>query len=371
MWKIPLFKMYWDEDDVKNVSDVIQSGMNWAAGPQTSLFEKKIAEYTDSSYAIVFNSGTSALHADLLAWGIGKGDEVIVPSFTFIATANAPRFVNAKPVFADIEPDTLGLDPDAILNRITKKTRAIILVHYGGSPCRIREIRKIADDHDLILIEDAAESFGAGIDGKKVGTFGDSAMFSFCQNKIITTGEGGAIVTGSKEHYEKLKLIQSHGRLETTDYFASTAVGDYITLGYNFRMSTLTAALGLSQIGKVDALIAERREKAAYYKEQLRDISQCRFFREPAGYFQVYQLFSLLADRRDDLMKHLERAGIMTKIYFSPVHKTEYYGKVLKYKTHLPVTESISRQIISLPFYPGISRHDMDTVVDEIRTFYG
>ena len=206
-WNIPLFKMYWDEDDVTSVSDAIRSGMNWAVGPDVSAFEEEIAAYIGTDYCLTFNSGTSALHAVLIAHGIGPDDEVIVPSFTFIATANAPQFVGAKPVFADIEETTWGLDPADVLQRIAPKTRAIIPVHYGGCPCRIQELREIADDHDLILIEDAAEAFGASVGNKKVGTFGDSAMMSFCQNKIITTGDGGAIVTDSRDLYEKMKLI--------------------------------------------------------------------------------------------------------------------------------------------------------------------
>ena len=218
-WKIPLFKIYWDEDDVEAVTESIRAGMNWATGPNVAKFEESIASYVGTEYAVTFNSGTSAMHAALLSHGIKEGDEVIVPSFTFIATANVPLFVGAKPVFADIEEDTFGLDPEDVKEKITEKTKAIIPIHYGGCPCKIRELKEIAQDHDLILIEDAAESFGAKVKDEKVGTFGDSAMLSFCQNKIITTGEGGVIVTNSEEIYEKLKLIRSHGRWETQDYF--------------------------------------------------------------------------------------------------------------------------------------------------------
>ena len=218
--------------------------MNWAAGPDVQAFEQEIAQYIGTKYALTFSSGTSALHAVLMAHSIGRNDEVIVPSFTFIATANSPLFVGAKPVFADIENKTYGLDPVDVNEKITKKTRAIMPIHYGGCPCRIKELREIADDNNLILIEDAAESFGAKIQDQKVGTFGESAMMSFCQNKIITTGEGGAIVTNSRDVYERMKLIRSHGRLETADYFSTTETMDYITLGFNFRISSITAALG-------------------------------------------------------------------------------------------------------------------------------
>ncbi len=218
-WRIPLFKIYWDKKDIKSVTDVIKSGTHWAIGPKIEKFEKAVASYVGIKYALAFNSGTSALHALMLAYGFGQGDEIIVPSFSFIATANAPLFVGAKPVFAEIEEKTFGIDPLDIQKRITKKTKAIMPMHYGGSACQIKEIKKIADKHNLILIEDAAESLGTMIGNKKVGTFGDSAMFSFCGPKVITTGEGGVIVTNNKKLYEKMKTIRSHGSLETSNYF--------------------------------------------------------------------------------------------------------------------------------------------------------
>ena len=172
MWKIPLFKIYWDDDDVNNVSEVIRSGMNWATGPNIPIFEKDVAEYVGKKYAVSFNSGTSALHAALLAHGITKGDEVIVPSFTFIATANSPLFVNAKPVFADIETTTYGLDPEDVKERITKKTKAIMPIHVGGCPCHIREMREIADDHNILLIEDISAGVAFKTTGAAAGAVG-------------------------------------------------------------------------------------------------------------------------------------------------------------------------------------------------------
>jgi len=371
-WKIPLFKMYWDEDDVNAVSEAVRSGMNWAVGPNVAKFEEEIANYIGKKYCLTFNSGTSATHAALLAHGVAPGDEVIVPSFTFIATANAPQFVGAKPVFADIEETTFGLDPEDVVERITPKTRAIMPVHYGGCPCRIQELREIADDHDLLLIEDAAEAFGASVGGRKVGTFGDSAMMSFCQNKIITTGEGGAIVTDSREIYEKMKLIRSHGRLETADYFSTTAVMDYVSLGYNFRMSNITAALGVAQLNKVEEIIRMRRADAAYYIQRLKaEVPDCVIPELPKEYFHVYQLFSLRVKDRDALIQHLESKGIMTKIYFSPVHYTHFYRSQTSNSLNLPTTEKVSEDILSLPFYPGISRNDIDYVIDSMKEFYG
>ena len=172
-WKIPLVKIYWDDQDIARVVSTIQRGMSWAIGPSIEQFERQIAEYIGTRYAVTFNSGTSALHAALLAYDIGPGDEVIVPSFTFIATANAPLFVGAKPTFAEIEDQTYGLDPEDVKRRITPRTKAILPIHYGGCPCLVRELKEIAEEHNLTLIEDAAEAFGAEIDGRKVGGFGD------------------------------------------------------------------------------------------------------------------------------------------------------------------------------------------------------
>jgi perosamine synthetase len=210
-FKIPLFKIYWDKDDLKSVNNVISRGTYWATGPEIEQFENKLSDYVGLKHAVTFNSGTSALHAVLLAHGIKSGQEVIVPSFTFTSTANAPIFVGATPVFAEIEDKTYGLDPEDVKEKINIKTKAIIPLHYGGCPCMIEELAEIAEDHNLILIEDAAESLGSKVKNKLVGSFGDTAMISFCQNKIITTGEGGCIVTNSDEICNKLKLIRSHG----------------------------------------------------------------------------------------------------------------------------------------------------------------
>jgi len=372
-WKIPLFKIYWDESDVENVSNCIKSGMYWAEGPVIQEFEALIADYIGTKYCVSFNSGTSAQHAALLAYGIKEGDEVIVPSFTFISTANSALFVGAKPVFADIEEETFGLDPDSVLENISSKTRVIMPVHYGGCPCKIQELREIADDYGLVLIEDAAEAFGAEINGKKIGSFGDASMLSFCQNKIITTGEGGALVTDSEEIYQKLKLLRSHGRADNSQYFSSTQAADYITLGYNFRMSSLTAALGISQIQKTAEILKMRRERAFYFTSRLKKEvgNNLRFPETPESYFNVYQLYTILADKRDELKDYLASRGIMTKIYFSPVHTTHFYQNVLGYECKLPITEELSESVLTLPMHPCLTFDEIDYVVNEIKNFYG
>ena len=373
-WKIPLFKTYWDEEDIRSVMNVIKRSSYWATGPEIQEFENKIAEYVGTKYAITFNSGTSALHALLLAYDLKQGDEVIVPSFTFISTVNAPLFVGAKPVFAEIEDRTYGLDPEDVKERITSKTKIIIPIHYGGCSCLIKELKEIAEDYNLLLIEDAAESFGAKIKDKKVGTFGDSAMLSFCQNKVITTGEGGAIITDSKEVYEKLKLIRSHGRLETQDYFSSIGYMDYVTLGYNFRMSTMTAALGLSQLKKVDKIIKMRQDRAEYMTKKLSKIKEITLPIAPPDYFHVYQMYAIRINEniRAGLMKYLSEKGVMTKVHFPPVHLTHFYRSKFGYKGgELPVTKEVSDQVLSLPMYPTLTEKEISYITEKINIFLG
>jgi perosamine synthetase len=373
-WKIPLYKIYWDEEDINRVVEVIKQGMFWAIGPNIEKFERTLADRIGKKYAVAFNSGTSALHAILLTYGIGEGDEIIVPSFTFIATANSPFFVNAKPVFADIEAETYGLDPEDVMEKITGKTRAIMPIDYGGLSCRIKELREIAEDHELLLIEDAAESLGARVDGKPVGSFGDVAMFSFCGNKVITTGEGGMLVTDERDVYERLKLIRSHGRLETENYFTSAKVMDYICLGYNWRMSNVTAALGISQLEKLDKVIEMRRRNAAYMSKRLSKLSGIEPPNPPKGFFHVYQMYTVKVrggeKARDGLKGYLAEKGVMTKVYFSPVHLTSFYREKFGFQGgELPMTERISKQVLTLPMYASLTKDEMDYVTDSVTSF--
>jgi len=374
-WRIPLFRIYWDGEDVRMVSEAIKRGTYWATGPEIQAFEEELSEYLGIKYCLTFNSGTSALHAILLAYGIASGNEVIVPSFTFIATANAPLFVGAKPVFADIEEKTFGLEPEDVKRKISTRTKAMIPIHYGGCPCLIEELKEIARDHNLILIEDAAEALGASVNGRKAGAIGDSAILSFCQNKIITTGEGGAVVTNSKEIYERSKLIRSHGRLETSDYFSSSDYMDYMTLGYNFRMSNITAALGIAQLGKIDNIISLRRGNAEYMTQQLSKIRNVAIPEAPSGYYHVYQMYPIIIKdgkvTRDNLKEYLAQKGILTRVYFGPVHLSQFYRKTFGYRgRELLVTEKVSEQILSLPIYPTLSKEEMDYIVEMIKSFF-
>lgn len=371
-FKIPLFKSYWDKNDINAIKSVIKRGTYWATGPEIQEFEKKIAEFVGKKYCVSFNSGTSALHTVLLAYNITSG-QVIVPSFTFISTANAVLLAGATPVFAETEGQTYGLDVESVKQKITDKTKAIIPLHYGGLPSRdIKKLKELADENDILLIEDAAESLGSKMNNEMTGISGDAAMFSFCQNKVITTGEGGVIVTDSKKVYEKMKLIRSHGRVESKNknYFSTTKEMDYIEIGYNFRMPTMNAALGLSQLKKIDKIIDMRREKAKTYHKALKDISEIKLPIELKNQKHVYQMYTIQLENkkiRDNLQNYLTKKGIMTKVYFYPIHLKSYYKNKFGYnKGNLPKTEELSEKVLTLPMYPTLKKSKQEYITKNI-----
>ncbi len=374
-WKILLFKTYSDEADIEAIAKVLRRGTYWTTGPEIEEFEKKIAGMVNTEFALAFNSGTSALHSLLLAHDI-KGKEVIIPSFTFIATANAVVLAGGIPVFAESEADTFGLDAEEVKRKITKNTKAIISLHYGGFPSRDTEkLRQIANQHKIILIEDAAESLGSKINGKPIGSFGHSTMFSFCQNKVLATGEGGMIVTNSQEIYEKAKLIRSHGRVEEAqDYFSHTGDNDYIQAGYNYRMPTIIAALGLSQLEKMPKIIELRRSHAHYLNQRLSKIKEIRIPLELPGHHSVYQMYTIKLESkelRDQLQKYLADKKIMSKVYFNPVHLKTIYRKGYGYKEgDLPQTEALSNKVLNLPLYPSMSAEELDYLTQSIEEFF-
>jgi len=370
--KIPLYKIFTDSEDNRAVNKVLQRGMDWAIGPEIAEFEKKLASYIGTKYCIAFNSGTSAGHAALLAININSG-EVIVPSFTFISTANWPLMVNAKPKFVDIEEENFGLNPERVKSEITKNTKAIIPIHYGGLPCKIIEINRIARNKKIPLIEDCAEAFGTKIKGVSVGTFGQMSIFSFAPNKILTTGEGGAICTDSRKIFEKLQLIRSHGRLINENYFKTSQLPNYISIGYNWRMSSMTAALGLSQFDKLDRIIQLRRRHARFYVSKLKKINEIKLPDEPKDHLHVYQLFTIQLKNnliRHKLQKFLASKGIMTKVFFEPIHLSKFYKKSGFGKKSLSNTEKISRTVLSLPIFPGLKSEEITHICDSIKEFF-
>ncbi len=373
-WKIPLYKIYTDEEDFTQITKIIKRGNNWALGPEIEEFENAIKNYVGVDYCLTLNSGTSALHATFLAYGFGLNDEVIVPSFSFISTANSVSFVGSTPVFADIEENTFGLDPKLIPQAISQKTKAIVPMDYGGISCKINQIKEVAQSNNLLLIEDSAEALGASVNGKKVGSIADSSIFSFCGNKVLTTGEGGAIVTNDKAIFEKIKLIRSHGRMDNVRYFENAEQSQYLELGYNWRMSSITAALGISQISKLDKIIKMRQDNAEYISKFLSKFPEIITPSSNGGSEHIYQMYTIRLpskEIRDKLHDFLTKKSIFSKIYFSPIHLTDFYRNKFGMKENsLPLTEMISQQILTLPLYPNMTSEEKIYLTESISEFF-
>ncbi len=335
--QIPLYKVTWNKDDVKAVTQVIKRGMYWTGGKENVQLESEVSQYLDRRYGALFNSGTSALTALLLAYDIGPGDEVIVPAFTYPSTVDVVRFTGARPVFADIEEETYGLDMEDVEERITDKSKAIIAVHVYGLPCRIAELRDLADKHGILLMEDAAEALGAKYIGTKVGSYGDGAILSFAGNKIITTGEGGMALTDSLDINSRLGEIKRNR---------------------SWRMSTIQAALGITQFKKLEILLELRRKNAHYLSNKLYRLhKEMRVPYPPAGSTHTYQFYTIrVYEGRDQLREHLERKGITTKIYFPVLWR-------------LPVAEEVASQVLTLPMYPSLLEEEMDYIAESVREF--
>ena len=372
-WILPLYKIFSDEEDVNLVTKIIKRGTYWAIGPEIEEFENELKNYLGADYCVAMNSGTSSLHATLLAYNIKKNDEVIVPSFSFISTANAVLFVNAKPVFADIEKQNYGLDPLDIKKKISERTKVIMPMDYGGLSCKINEIKQISDAKNLILLEDGAESLGSSVNNKKVGTNADATIFSFCGNKVITTGEGGAVVTNSKEIYDKINLIRSHGRQDNSNYFNNPEISKYVSVGFNWRMSSITAALGISQLHKLDKLIKMRQDNANYISNRISKHSEIKppfSNNEFKNIFQMYTITLKNTSIRNKLHKFLIKKKIFSKIYFEPIHLTEFYKNNNKESISLPNTEEIANSVLTLPLFPNMTQDEKTYLIESINEFF-
>lgn len=363
--EIPLFRIDWDAAEVKHAIDSITRGSHWANGPYVDRFEAVLADHAGVEHAVTFNSGTSALVSALDAAGVGPGDEVVVPSFTFVATANAVAAVGARPVFADVEAETYGLDPTHVREVVGDDTAAIVPVHYAGCPCRIDDLREIAREHDLVLIEDAAEAQGAQFGGRHVGTFGDAGVLSFCQNKVVTTGEGGAVLTDDDELAERLRLRRSHGRA-SSDHFERAEPGEYVDLGYNHRMADVVASVGLAQMERVEDIVARRRAVGRDLADRVAEIDGVAPPTEPAGCRHVYQLFTVTFDPavdRDGVVEALAARGVASKVYFEPVHLSAFYRREYGCEPGtLPTTEQYTERVLSLPMCPDLTEHERSRI---------
>lgn len=356
---IPIAKPIIGEDEISAVIEVLRSG-NIAEGQKVKDFEEAFAKYSGTSFAVAVNSGTAALHAALLAHGIGAGDEVITTPFTFVATSNSILFTGAKPVFADIREDTFNIDPESIIEKITPGTKAIIPVHLYGQAADMKAIMEIAQDNDLIVIEDACQAHGATFEGKNAGSFGEGT-FSFYPTKNMTTGEGGIITTNDLEIAQKAKMIRSHGSKQR--YF-------HEMLGYNLRMTDIAASIGITQLAKIADFNKSRIENAQYLSRSLGNIKGLTLPHVDKRCGHVFHQYTVRIRgdiSRDDVVSSLNKMHIGTGIYYPlPIHKQPFY-KELGYTDSLPVSETASKEVISLPVHPSLKISDLDTISASLR----
>lgn len=343
-------------DEINAVVNVLSSGII-AEGPRVAAFEKAFANYVKVDYAVAMNSGTAALHAALLAHNIGANDEVITSPFTFIATSNSILFTGARPVFADIVEDTFNIDPDSILEKITQKTKAIIPVHLFGHPAEMKAIMEIAEDHRLVVIEDACQAHGAFYNGKKVGSFG-TGTFSFYPTKNMTTSEGGMITTNDVEIVKRTKMIRSHG---------SKVRYMHEMLGYNLRMTDISAAIGLVQLTKLDEFNKKRQRNANYLFNGLRNVDCIKLPIVKTNCTHVFNQYTIKVKNRDHLISVLNEYDIGTGIYYPlPLHRQPFYQR-LGYDESLPVSEYVANHVLSIPVHPEVSCDDLDKIIDVIK----
>lgn len=363
MKSYPIAKPHIGKKEEKYVLEVLRSGV-LSIGPKVEAFEKKFAEFIGAKYACAVSSGTAGLHMALLAAGIGEGDEVITSPFSFIASSNAILYVRAKPVFIDIDPVTYNMDPEKIEEKITRKTKAILVVHIFGQSADMDPILKIARKYRLKIIEDACESIGATYKGRGVGTFGESAVFAFYPNKQMTTGEGGMVVTDDRSVYDRCMSLRNQGRASDMQWL------DHERLGYNYRMDELSAAVGLAQIEKIDFLISERKKIAEMYTKYLKPYSKqvqvpIAESRNTHTWFVYVILIKNSKIDRDDIIELLKKKGISTKTYLPSIHLFSFYRDTFGYKKgDFPLSESVSNKALALPFYIGLKEGDIKYICD-------
>jgi perosamine synthetase len=364
--KIPVCAPKIGERDVELVSSCVRS--TWISGTSEYVteFEDKFARYCGCKYGIATNSGTTALHLALAALGVEENDEVVIPTFTMIATANAVTYTGARPVLVDSEPDTWNIDPKSIEKVITPRTRAIMPIHTYGHPVDMDPILDLAEEHDLYVIEDAAEAHGAEYNGRRTGSLGDAGCFSFYANKIITTGEGGMIVTQDEELAERAKWLRAHAFGKHGKHFYHEA------LGFGYRMSGLQAALGLAQLERIDDFVSSRIRNAKLYNSLLSELGDKISLPPRAPWAKnVYWMYSVLLEdkfgmSRQDFMNNLADMGIETRTFFYPIHMQPVYSK--QFRNHkFPVADDISKRGVNLPSGTGLTAEEVSYVCECIK----
>lgn len=361
---LPIAQPLLGERELVYVTECILSGWISSTGRFVKEFEKRCADYCRVPHAISTSNGTTALHLALLALDIGPGDEVIVPTLTFIASANSVVYTGARPVFVDSEPVSWNMDPAAVERAITPRTKAVMAVHLYGHPADMRALREICNRHSLYLVEDAAEAFGSTYYGEPAGSLSDIATFSFFGNKIITTGEGGMVLTANRVYAEKCRILRDHGMSPTRRYW-------HPVLGYNYRMTNLQAAVGVAQIEKIESIISAKRKIAAEYQSALASIPGLTLQQEPIGTVSVFWLNSLCIDAgvfgvdRDSVMSDLKTQGIETRPLFPVTHLQPYYASGPH--APMPIAEGLSARGLSLPSDPTLTKAEISRIAACIR----
>ncbi|TKX82263.1 DegT/DnrJ/EryC1/StrS aminotransferase family protein [Halorubrum sp. SD626R] len=348
------------DEEHDRVAKVLDSGM-LADGPEVRAFEEEFAEFCGVDHAVATANGTTALHAALEALGIDNGDRVLTTPFSFVSSANAIRLAGAEPVFADVRPDTYNLDPDSVRKTLeTEPVDAILAVHLYGLPADLNTLADIADEHDVPLVEDAAQAHGATVDGNRVGSVGDVGCFSFYPTKNMTTGEGGMITTDDEGIAARASSYINHGRsMDGGSY-------EHVRLGHNFRMTSIAAALGRAQLDRLPKYTERRRENAEKLTEQLEETGVTTPV-EPAGRTHVYHQYTIRSEKRDELMNYLEEQGVGSAVYYPTcIHKQPAYDDV---SHKAPVAERASREVVSLPIHPNVDVDDIETIADAVRSY--
>lgn len=354
------------EEDIEAVVRVLRSGA-LSMGPSTESFEAAFADYVGVAHAIAVSSGTAALHLCVRAAEIGEGDEIITTPFSYIASANCALFEKARPVFVDIDDESMTIDPKLAAAAVTAKTRALLPVHVFGQPCAMKELAAICGKHDLALIEDACEAIGAEYEGRKVGSFGHSAVFSFFPNKQMTTGEGAMITTGDASIAANLRSLRNQGREEGGAWLK------HARLGYNYRMTEMSAALGLSQLARIDEMLEMREAVAALYRDRLAAVPGIGLI-EPAAWTSRLSWFAAIVRldasiERDEVIEQLDARGIPSRAYFSPLHLEPFYRSLFGHSEgEFPVTERVARSTLALPFHNAMTQAQVDMVCEALET---
>lgn len=371
LFMIPYGRQTIDEDDINAVVDVLKSDY-LTTGPKIAEFEQAVASYTGAKYAVAISNGTSALHAACFAAGIGRGDEVITTPLTFAASANCVLYCGGTPVFADVDPYTYNIDPEDIRKKITDKTKAIIAVHLAGQPCDMDEIHSIAQEHNLIVIEDGAHALGSVYKGKKVGCLSDMTTFSFHPVKPITTGEGGMIMTDNEELYKRLVLFRSHG-ITRDESMMTRNEGPWfyqqLDLGYNYRITDIQCALGCSQMRKLDKFLKRRRELAERYNNAFIECDNIVTPYQLSDTQSGWHLYIVQVKNHDrkQVFETLRDKGIGVNVHYIPVYMHPYYQEHGYKDVHCANAEEIYSHIISLPLYPGLTDDQQDYVIDTLK----